>query len=135
MNGPQFSDLPLTTVVEWRFCFDCCVFDKERANFPCCGLCLDARDLRHDALMSPGLSAFLKMGLNASAYVDAFADVEQGILGREETINTAVRRKFVQSFSFGGNGDALHVELLGRVVRRFPFHLLGVWKFSYPRIV
>ena len=81
MNGPQFPDLPLTTVVERCLRLNCRVFDEERANFPCRGLCLDARDLRHDALMSSRLSALLKMGLNASAYVDAFADVEQGILG------------------------------------------------------
>jgi hypothetical protein len=81
MNGPQLSDLSLTTVVEWRFGLDGRVFDKERANFPCCGLCLDARDLRHDALMSSRLSALLKMGLYASAYVDAFSNVEQRIFG------------------------------------------------------
>ena len=81
MNGPQFPDLPLATVVERCLCFNCGVFNKERANFPCRGLSLDTRDLRHDALMSPRFSAFLKMGLNASPYVDAFADVEQGILG------------------------------------------------------
>jgi len=81
MNGPQFPDLPLTTVVERCLCFDCCVFNEKRANFTCRGLSLDARDLRHDALMSSWLSTFLKMGLNAGAYVYTFADVEQGILG------------------------------------------------------
>ena len=81
MNGPQLSDLPLTTVVEGRFRLDCCVFDEERANLSRCRLRLDTRHLGHDALVSPWLSAFLKMGLNASAYVYAFTNVEQGMLG------------------------------------------------------
>ena len=81
MNGPQLSDLSLTTVVERRFGLDGRVFDEQRTYLSSSGLRFYAYHLGHDALVSPWLSAFLKMGLNASAYVYAFTNVEQGMLG------------------------------------------------------
>ena len=81
MNGPQFSDLSLTTVVERRFGLDGRVFDEQRTYLSSSGLRFYACHLGHDALMSSRLSALLKMGVNASAYVDAFSNVEQRIFG------------------------------------------------------
>jgi hypothetical protein len=81
MNGPQLSDLSLTTVVERRFGLDGRVFDEQRTHLSGSGLRFYACHLGHDALVSSRFSTLLKMGLNASTYVDAFSNVEQRIVG------------------------------------------------------
>ena len=81
MKGPQLSDLSLTSVVERRFGLDGRIFDEQRTYLSSSGLRFYAYHLGHDALVSSRFSTLLKMGLNASTYVDAFSNVEQRIVG------------------------------------------------------